>query len=352
MSARSPVDQRDDRDAVFEDASSRELLRRLRQLAASEVTVLVTGETGTGKEVIARQLHAESARAAGPFVAVNCGALADGLLDSEFFGHERGAFTGAVAAREGWFEAANGGTVFLDEVAELSLSAQVKLLRVLQEREVVRVGSRQPRAIDVRLVAATNVDLLGAVAAGRFREDLYYRLKVATLTVRPLRERPQDLLRLANRFLAQLKRSEGKAVALTADAVDALLAHSWPGNVRELENALLQAALCAVDGHLHASDLGFAAALAPRPGPAVEPLETAFIELFEANRPNLLAQVEEKLVRSAYAYCHQNQVQTARLLGVSRNVVRARLQHYGLLEVTRAPEPEAPRPLPRLVKWG
>ncbi len=341
MAALSDVPAPDPGAAVFEDPSSRELLRRLRQLAPTEVTVLITGETGTGKEVLARELHASSARSSGPFVAVNCAAVAEGLLDSEFFGHERGAFTGAMSSREGWFEAANGGTLFLDEVAELSLGAQVKLLRVLQEREVVRVGSRQARAIDVRLVAATNVPLAEAVAAGRFREDLYYRLKVASLRVLPLRERPGDILRLAERFFAQLERREGRTVALSPEAVDALLAHAWPGNVRELENTLLQASLTAMQGRVQVSDLGFEVT-SPKVSSTSAALETALLALFERTPSDIYALVESTLLRTAYAYCDQNQVQTARLLGLSRNVVRARLQQYGQLEAPR-PAPAATR---------
>jgi sigma-54-specific transcriptional regulator len=320
------------REAVFEDSSSRELLRLVRQLAPTELTVLITGETGTGKEVVARQLHLASARATGPFVAVNCGAVADTLLDTEFFGHERGAFTGAVANREGWFEAANGGTLFLDEVAELSLAAQVKLLRVLQEREVVRVGSRQTRAIDVRLVAATNVNPAQAVAAGRLRQDLYYRLKVASVHVRPLRERRGDILELARRFLSRLERQERRALVLTTEASEALRAHDWPGNVRELENTLVQAALTSVGGRIVPSDLGLEPSLRHAAlGPAPTALQRALLELFETNLPDAFARIEATVMQTAYGYCHQNQVQTASLLGLSRNVIRARLMQYGLL---------------------
>src|SRR6266542_5713505 len=186
---------------VFEDPRSQEVLRRIRQLAPSDATVLIRGETGTGKEIAARHLHELSRRADRPFVAINCGAFSETLVDSELFGHDRGAFTGATAARDGWFEAAQGGTLFLDEIGDLPLGIQVKLLRVLQEREIVRLGSRQATAIDVRVVAATNVDLRAAVAAGRFREDLYYRLNVATLRLSPLRERPGDIPLLAEHFL-------------------------------------------------------------------------------------------------------------------------------------------------------
>jgi sigma-54-specific transcriptional regulator len=324
---------------VFEDPASLELLRRIEQLAPSDATVLVCGETGTGKELVARHLHDLSHRAGKPFVAVNCGAFTETLVDSELFGHDRGAFTGATAAKDGWFEAANGGTLFLDEVGDLPAAVQVKLLRVLQEREIVRLGSRQPIPIDVRLVAATNVNLREAVAAGRFREDLFYRLNVATLRLPPLRERTGDVLRLARHFLAQHRqRLGGPEVELTADAIEALLAHPWPGNVRELENVVHHAVLVCQHARIGERDLGLAP-FAPRPGGGslvpgrseLQALERVLVELFERNVPELHARVEEALVRSAYRYCHRNQLQTARLLGVSRNVVRARLIQYGAL---------------------
>src|SRR5262245_46193200 len=186
---------------VFEDAGSRELLERIEQVAPSEATVLITGETGTGKEIVARHIHELSRRRQHAFVAVNCGAFAESLVESDLFGHERGAFTGATATKAGWFEAAHEGTLFLDEVGELPLSLQVKLLRVLQEREVVRLGSRQPIPVDVRVIAATNANLAEEVAAGRFRSDLFYRLNVAALEIRPLRERPGDIRPLTEYFV-------------------------------------------------------------------------------------------------------------------------------------------------------
>jgi sigma-54 dependent transcriptional regulator len=331
------------RAAVFEDPASRETLRRIGQLAPSDATVLVTGETGTGKELVARHLHGLSRRAAAPFVGVNCGALPETLVESELFGHDRGAFTGAVASRAGWFEAADGGTLFLDEIGDLPRAMQVKLLRVLQEREIVRVGSRQAIPVDVRLVAATHVDLREAVAAGRFREDLYYRLAVATVHLPPLRERPGDVLHLAAHFLALHGQRLGIARAeLTPEAADALRAHPWPGNVREVENAIHHALLVSHRGRITARDLGLAPRAA-RPAPAGPapgldgPLERALLALFDANVPVLHARVEETLFRSAYRYCHENQLETARLLGVSRNVVRARLIACGAL--AGAPRP-------------
>src|SRR5438477_11807440 len=186
---------------VFEDPLSRALLDRLQRIAPSDATALIIGETGTGKEIVARHLHSLSTRRGRAFVAVNCAALAPTLIESELFGHEKGAFTGALNAKPGWFETADGGTLFLDEIGDLPIPMQVKLLRVLQEQEVVRVGGRTPIPIDVRLVAATNIDLADAIRAGRFREDLYYRLKVAVLELPPLRDRPGDVQPLAEYFL-------------------------------------------------------------------------------------------------------------------------------------------------------
>ena len=322
---------------VFEDESSRALLRRLEQVAPSHATVLVIGETGTGKEIVARHIHELSPRARGPFVAVNCGAFSETLVESELFGHEKGAFTGAVGTKPGWFEAADGGTLFLDEIGDLPAAVQVKLLRVLQEREVVRVGSRQPIPIDVRLVAATNVKLEQAVAEGRFREDLYYRLRVAVLELPSLRERPGDILPLAGFFLQQYRNRLGIAeVRITGEGERRLLAHSWPGNIRELENVIHSALLVCHEGLLDAKDLNIGTpfireATAAQETNPLEKLESALLALFEQNPPELYSKVEEKLMRVAFEYCHRNQLQTARLLGISRNIVRARLIQIGEL---------------------
>jgi sigma-54-specific transcriptional regulator len=319
---------------VFEDVRSRAMLERIRQVAPSEATVLVIGETGTGKEIVARHIHELSPRAGQPFVAVNCGAFPESLVESELFGHERGAFTGAVVAKAGWFEAAQGGTLFLDEIGDLPQSVQVKLLRVLQEREVVRLGSRQPVPIDVRLIAATNVNLDQAVAAGRFREDLFYRLGVAILSLPALRERPGDILPLASYFLRLYgQRLSGAPASLSPAAEARLLAHGWPGNIRELENVIHSALLVARGPSVQADDLplrDLPGRVAATPDP-LEALRAAMVGLFERNLPDLHRRVEETLFRAAYRYCHRNQLQTARLLGVSRNVVRARLLELGEL---------------------
>ncbi|MDF3066244.1 MAG: sigma-54-dependent transcriptional regulator [Polyangiaceae bacterium] len=325
---------------VFEDARSVDVLARLRQIAPSEATVLVMGETGTGKEIVARHIHELSQRRERAFVAVNCGALADTLIESELFGHEKGAFTGAVSSKPGWFEAASGGTLFLDEIGDLPLGMQVKLLRVLQEGEVVRVGARQPIRVDVRLVAATNVSLQQAVAAGHFREDLFYRLNVAPIVLPPLRERPGDILPLVEYFMAFYQQRLGLAApTLSAEAVQRLLQHAWPGNIRELENAVHHALLVCQGGYVTPKDLQ----LSTMPARASRPPEPAASEpvtpqaalgaglerLFDAELPDLWEAIERTVMSKAFEYCERNQLQTARLLGISRNIVRARLLEYG-----------------------
>ncbi|WP_394843803.1 sigma 54-interacting transcriptional regulator [Pendulispora brunnea] len=322
---------------VFEDVRSVELLKRLDRIAPSDIPVLVTGETGTGKEIVARYVHDGSGRARGPFVAVNCGALSPTLMESELFGHEKGSFTGALSSKPGWFEVAHGGTLFLDEVGDLPLSAQVKLLRVLQEREVVRIGARRPIPIDVRVISATNAELETAVAQGRFREDLYYRLNVAHAPLLPLRERIGDILPLARHFLGLYAKRFGiDHVEFTKEAMAHLRAHPWPGNIRELENAVQRALAMATDGRVTEEDLRLRAhAENHGKGEAREPaqsgLEAALVALFEHPEPDLYRKIEDTVFRTAYAVSEGNHLGTARLLGISRNVVRARLMQQGLL---------------------
>jgi len=233
-----------------------QLLALAARVAPLDSTVLITGESGVGKERLARWLHGASRRADGPFVAVNCGAFADTLLDSELFGHVRGAFTGAVQDRPGLFEAAQGGTLFLDEIGEVSLAMQVKLLRVIQEREVIRLGETKTRRVDVRLIAATNRDLLEEVAHRRYRHDLYYRLRVVDLHVPPLRERPDELLGLARDLLSQTATRLGRSITgYTPRALDRLLDYLWPGNIRELEHAIERACAVAIGPEIDVDDL-------------------------------------------------------------------------------------------------
>jgi len=355
---------------VFEDPKSRAALDRLQQIAPSDATVLVTGETGTGKEIVARHVHDLSRRRDRPFVPVNCGALTESLIESELFGHERGAFTGAISSKPGWFEAASGGTLFLDEVGDLPLSIQVKLLRVLQEGEVVRVGARQPVRVDVRLIAATNVLLEEAVAAGHFREDLFYRLNVASLVLPPLRERLGDILPLALYFVHFYQQRLGlEGTELTADATARLLQHSWPGNIRELENVIHHALLICKDGRILPADLrltalpGRSASQPPAAANSGGGLEGELRRLFESDAPNLYETIERAVFSTAYEFSERNQLQTARLLGISRNVVRARLMEFGELPAATRPPPASERqaqagasaalkPAQRVVKIG
>jgi sigma-54 dependent transcriptional regulator len=349
----TPADALRARALFFEDPKSKLILERVRLIGPSTANVLITGETGTGKELIARHLHALSPRAKNPFLAVNCGAFSETLVESELFGHERGSFTGANVARAGWFEAACGGTLFLDEIGDLLLAMQVKLLRVLQERQVVRLGSRVPVPVDVRVIAATNVNLEDAVAAGRFREDLYYRLQVATLQIPPLRERRGDIYPLTQHFLRLYGERLGlHEPALTDEAMELLVNHhSWPGNIRELENVIHHALLVSRENRVRPEDLRLSS-INPRtlstrsvasPDPERE-LQNALLSLFEKEGPNLYATIEAAVMKAAYEFCDRNQLQTARLLGISRNIVRARLIQYGVLGTPNAPlETSIPR---------
>ena len=232
------------------------LLETVAQVAPSEATILITGESGTGKEMIAGAIHFNSFRKDGPFIRINCAAITETLLESELFGHERGAFTGADRRKEGKFRQADGGSIFLDEVSEMSLSMQVKLLRVLQEREITRVGGEEVLKVDVRVIAATNRDLLQAIAAGRFREDLYYRLNVVALHLPALRSRREDIPLLAQHFLAHFAGQNHKTIrGFTPQAMDRLLRHAWPGNVRELMNAVERGVVLARTEYLDEAEM-------------------------------------------------------------------------------------------------
>ncbi|MFF7106926.1 sigma-54-dependent transcriptional regulator [Pseudomonas sichuanensis] len=252
----------DDEGPVACEPASRQLLELAARVARSDSTVLISGESGTGKEVLARYIHRQSPRAQAPFVAINCAAIPDNMLEATLFGHEKGAFTGAIAAQAGKFEQAEGGTLLLDEVSEMPLALQAKLLRVLQEREVERVGGRKPIALDIRILATTNRDLAGEVAAGRFREDLYYRLSVFPMAWQALRERPADIVPLAERLLARHARKMCHAqVRLSAQAQACLQAYAWPGNVRELDNAIQRALILQQGGVIEAADFCLAGAI-------------------------------------------------------------------------------------------
>jgi two-component system, NtrC family, response regulator HydG len=318
---------RDDVDALGIVAKSprmRQLMDLSRRVAKVDSTVLVTGESGAGKERIARLVHDESTRAAGPFVAVNCGAIAETLLESELFGHARGAFTGANQDRPGLFEAANGGTLLLDEVGEISPAMQVKLLRAVQEREVRRVGENKSRKVDVRIVAATNRDLAHGVAAGAFRQDLYYRLKVVELHVPPLRERRDDLLPLARVLLADAALRMKRAITgLSPAAADQLLRYEWPGNVRELENAMERAVALARGNRVELDDLPEEVrAASPRPITTGRPV-----------RP--LNEIEKEYILAALELNGGNQTRTAEQLCIGSATLYRKLKSYGLVQARR-----------------
>jgi two-component system, NtrC family, response regulator HydG len=307
----------------------RQLIDLARRVAKVDSTVLITGESGSGKERIARLIHDESTRAAGPFIAVNCGAITETLLESELFGHARGAFTGATVDRAGLFEAANGGTLLLDEVGEVSPGMQVKLLRVLQEREIRRVGENRSRRIDVRVVAATNRDLAHRVADSGFRQDLYYRLKVVELHVPPLRERREDVLPLARVLLADAaSRMKRKISGLAPGAADQLLRYAWPGNVRELENAMERAVALARAGRVELDDLP-------------EEIRRAFampVVSHGAVRP--LDEVEKEYILAALELNNGNQTRTAEQLHIGTATLYRKLKRYGLIGAPRrSPDP-------------
>lgn len=260
------------------EPASAQLLELAAKVARSDSTVLISGESGTGKEVLARYIHQQSHRASQPFIAINCAAIPDNMLEATLFGHEKGSFTGAIAAQAGKFEQADGGTILLDEISEMPLGLQAKLLRVLQEREVERVGARKPILLDIRVVATTNRDLAGEVAAGRFREDLFYRLSVFPLAWRPLRERPADIVPLAERLLNKhVNKMKHAQARLSAEAQACLISYPWPGNVRELDNAIQRALILQQGGLIQPQDfcLAVGAGTAPMPSLAPAPLQSA-----------------------------------------------------------------------------
>jgi two-component system NtrC family response regulator len=307
---------------IAESGAMQEVLGVVRRVAPSTATVLIQGESGTGKELIARALHAQSPRASGPFVAVNCAALPETLLESELFGHEKGAFTGASERRVGRFEAAEGGSIFLDEIGDLSPGLQVKLLRVLQERRIERVGANRPIPVDVRVIAATKIDLERAIREQRFREDLYYRLNVVTVTLPPLRRRREDLPPLLDHFLKRFAQANAKDVrGFTREARDALMKYDYPGNVRELENIVERAVLLSRAEVIGLGDLPLA--VQEGAGAAGAP---------PASLPALLEQVEREKILEALRDAGGVQTRAAERLGISERALRYKLKKYGLGE--------------------
>jgi len=298
-----------------------DIIARLRQIAPTSATVLITGESGTGKELVANALHVNSPRRNKPFVPLNCAALGENVLESELFGHVKGAFTGADRERKGWFEHANGGTLFLDEVGEIPPATQVKLLRVLESGEIVRMGSNEPIKISVRLVSATNRDLLEAIAAGRFRQDLYGRLKVVGVKLPPLRARREDIPLLIEHFLKTYTATHGKAIRGIAPAArKAMMAYAWPGNVRELKNAIESMVVIDADGLLDVDDLT-EELQAAAPG-GVEPAGADAL----VGRP--LDEVEKHYIAEALKLTAGNREEAARQLGIGERTLYRKIKEY------------------------
>jgi two-component system response regulator HydG len=313
--------ERIDRQSIIgQSTAMARLLDIVEQVAATEATILITGESGTGKEVIANALHANSHRKAAPFVKINCAALTETLLESELFGHEKGAFTGADRRREGKFLQAGGGSIFLDEVSEMSSAMQVKLLRVLQERELTRVGGSDVLKVDVRVLAASNKDLQKEIREGRFREDLFYRLNVVALHVPPLRERTEDIPLLAQHFLAMFSRRNFKSIAgFTPQAMQKLVRYAWPGNVRELMNAVERAVVLSRTEYLDVEDM----TLLAMDDPTADEARPFVLS------PNLpLEEVEKRSILDALTVCGGNKSEAARRLGITRKTLRKKLEKY------------------------
>jgi transcriptional regulator with GAF, ATPase, and Fis domain len=314
------------RRVIGESALWREVLSKATQVAATEATVLLLGESGTGKEVIARFIHRASARRDGPFVALNCAALPEHLLEAELFGFEAGAFTGALKAKPGQIEAAAGGVLFLDEIGEMTLTAQAKFLRVLQEREFQRLGGNRLLHADARVIAATNRDLRKAIERGGFREDLYYRLNVFELRLPPLRERRDDILPLTDAFITEIGRSIGMPPAgVSLEARQSLVQYHWPGNVRELRNTLERAAILAGGGLIVSEHL----ALSAYPEPKAQPL-AASAQTSEADAASDISSVERAMIKRALEETRFNKSIAAKKLGLTRAQLYTRLKRYGL----------------------
>lgn len=334
-------------DTIAEDANTRNLLAMAARVAGTDATVLLTGESGTGKEVFARYIHAHSPRHGGPFIAINCAAIPENLLEATLFGYEKGAFTGAQTAQPGKFEQAQGGTILLDEISEMPLGLQAKLLRVLQEREVERVGGKKPVALDIRVLATSNRDMVGEVAAGRFREDLYYRLNVFPLAIPALRQRPGDILPLARYFLARHAEQLRRSAHLGDEAERLLLAHAWPGNVRELENTM-QRLLILAAGDTIAADvvrlcvpaLGEAPPFVAVPAapqsanfagkqeiPAASGLG-ASASSTPAGRPSNMKDLEREHILGTLRAVGGSRKRAVEKLGISERTLRYKLQQY------------------------
>ncbi|MFN7924451.1 MAG: sigma-54 dependent transcriptional regulator [Bryobacteraceae bacterium] len=308
--------------AVGSSKGMQEVFATVKKIAPTKATVLLVGESGVGKDLIARAIHFQSPRHDRPFVKINCTAIPENLIESELFGYERGAFTGANTAKPGKFEQADTGTVFLDEIGDVPLSGQVKLLRVLQEREFERLGSNKTRQVDVRVIAATNVDLKKALEAGTFREDLFYRLNVMPIHILPLRERREDIPELARLFLRKANQSHGCAVdSISEEAMQALTAYGWPGNVRQLENVIERSVLLCQGSRLEASDVKLDSDRKQKAAPTGE---------FMVPDGMTLDEFEQAILREALRRANGNKSQAARMLGLTRNALRYRLTQMGI----------------------
>ena len=329
---------------VVRDPAMAATVRRAEQVAGSDASVLIEGESGTGKEVMARHIHRRSRRANGAFVALNCAAIPDNLLESELFGHEKGAFSGAVARRVGKFEAADGGTLLLDEISEMDIRLQAKLLRALQEREIDRLGGGAPVRVNVRILATTNRDLIAEVARGRFREDLFFRLNVVSLRVPPLRERPGDITALAEHFARRYAEVNGLPYRpVSRLAMTRLLSHGWRGNVRELENILHRAVLLAAGQEIEADAIELGAEggqPAPRPGAAEagsarrEGIDPSGVARLAGRR---MEEVEQDLILQTLGHTLGNRTHAAVLLGISIRALRNKLRDYATQGVAVPP---------------
>lgn len=313
--AAAPTDELAYPAIIARSAAMKEVFTQIARAGTSTATVLITGESGTGKELVARAVHESSARADGPFVPVNCGAIPETLLESELFGHVKGAFTGADRNRDGYFRAAQGGTILLDELSETSAATQLKLLRVLQDRVVYPVGSSNPLAVDVRVIAATNKDLTALMEQGRFREDLYYRVNILPLHVPPLRERGEDVLLLAAHFARQYSNEIGRIpIEFTDDALDGLASYSWPGNVRELQNVIQQLVVMKAQQVITASDLPATLKSDARPRRGLRSLSS----------------LEGDHIRAVLLEVEGNKAEAARILGIDRKTLYSKIKRYGL----------------------
>ncbi|MDB5455053.1 MAG: two component, sigma54 specific, transcriptional regulator, Fis family [Caulobacter sp.] len=322
----------DERPMIVRDPAMGDVIRLADQVAPSEASILITGESGSGKEVMARYVHAKSRRAKAPFISVNCAAIPENLLESELFGHEKGAFTGAVARRIGKFEEANGGTLLLDEISEMDTRLQAKLLRAIQEREIDRVGGQKPVKVDIRILATSNRDLAAAVKDGTFREDLLYRLNVVNLRLPPLRERPGDVITLCEHFVKKYSAANGVAEKpLSAEARRRLLAHRWPGNVRELENAMHRAVLLSPNAEIEefAIRLPDGQPMSPAADTAVaRSAQMAADAIQRSFVGSTVSQVEQQLIIDTLEHCLGNRTHAANILGISIRTLRNKLKEY------------------------